>query len=81
MDSHNTHQSYKAPPSSSGGKKIGWKLLLILPYLGLCIPAVYARATPTLFGFPFFYWYQFLWVILTSLLLGLIYLKIKDPEN
>jgi hypothetical protein len=68
-------------PQSGGGKKIGWKLLLLIPYLALCFPALYARATPTLFGFPFFYWYQFLWVILTSILLGLIYLKLKDPQN
>jgi hypothetical protein len=26
---------------------------------------------PSLFGFPFFYWYQFLWVPLTSLLIYL----------
>jgi len=81
MHSHNTRQSYEAPPASKDGNKIGWKLLLILPYIGLCIPAIYARATPTLFGFPFFYWYQFLWVILTSVLLGFIYLKLKDPKG
>lgn len=63
------------------GSKTGWKLLLTLPYIGLCFPAIYARETPALFGFPFFYWYQFLWVILTSVLLGLIYLKLKDRED
>jgi len=66
-----------APPA---GKKTAWKLLLILPYLALCFPAFYARLTPTLFGFPFFYWYQFLLVVLTSALLGLVYFKLKDPE-
>ena len=81
MNSHNHGHDYKAPPSSKSGKKIGWKLLLVLPYIGLCIPAIYARETPTLFGFPFFYWYQFLWVILTSLLLGLLYLNLRDPEQ
>jgi hypothetical protein len=57
-----------------------WLLLLTLPYLGLCFPALYARATPTLLGFPFFYWYQFLWVILTSAILGLVYLRLRRPE-
>jgi len=61
--------------------KTGWKLLLLLPYIGLCIPPIYARATPAFFGFPFFYWYQFLWVFLTSLILGLVYLQIKDPKD
>ena len=54
-----------------------WVVLLVLPYLGLCFPQVYARSLPTLWGFPFFYWYQFAWVILTSLLLGIVYRKLK----
>jgi len=54
-----------------------WLLLLALPYLGLCFPAVYARTTPALFGFPFFYWYQFAWVVATSGALGTVYLKVR----
>ncbi len=53
-------------------------LLLILPYLALCFPQFYARSTPALWGFPFFYWYQFLWVIATSALLGIVYRKLKS---
>jgi uncharacterized membrane protein len=53
-------------------------LLLVLPYLGLCFPQVYARATPALFGFPFFYWYQIAWVVLTSALLGIVYRLTKS---
>lgn len=49
--------------------------MLLLPYLALCFPTLYARATPALLGFPFFYWYQFLWVILTSTILGVYYLR------
>ena len=61
----------------SNRTRTGWKMLLVLPYLGLCFPQVYARATPELFGFPFFYWYQFAWVILTAGMLGLVYKKVK----
>ena len=57
---------------------IPWALLLLLPYLGLCFPQLYARSTPALWGFPFFYWYQFAWVILASLLMGIVYRKL-DP--
>lgn len=56
-----------------------WSLwLLALPYLGLLFPQVYARSSPALFGFPFFYWYQFGWVILASLILGFVYTRIRD---
>jgi hypothetical protein len=51
----------------------GLLLLLVLPYVGLCFPQLYVRATPTLFGFPFFYWYQFAWVLLTSWILLVFY--------
>lgn len=53
--------------------------LLVLPYLGLLFPSLYARATPALFGIPFFYWYQFAWVILASLIMGFVYSRTKDP--
>jgi len=55
-------------------------LLLALPYAGLCFPSLYARATPALFGFPFFYWYQFAWVVLTSGLLYVVYRHFKTRE-
>lgn len=58
-------------------RKSKWLLLLLLPYLGLCFPQLYARATPALWGFPFFYWYQFLWVVLASAILGIVYTKLK----
>jgi membrane protein implicated in regulation of membrane protease activity len=62
-------------------KRSKWTWLLLLPYLGLCFPALYARNTPSLWGFPFFYWYQFVWVVLTSVLLSLVYRKLRDPRN
>jgi hypothetical protein len=65
-------------PTSVKKRTPAWVwLLLAAPYLGLCFPQMYARPTPALFGFPFFYWYQFAWVVLTSVLLWLVYRAIK----
>jgi hypothetical protein len=55
-------------------------LLLILPYPGLLIVALYNRATPELFGFPFFYWYQLIWVPITSVLIYIVYRGLPDDE-
>lgn len=55
-----------------------WYTLLALPYLGLCFPALYARASPALFGMPFFYWYQLAWVLGTAVLLAVVYVKVKS---
>jgi hypothetical protein len=51
----------------------GWYLLLALPFAGLLYPPLYARDSPELFGFPFFYWYQFAWVPATAFLTALVY--------
>ena len=67
-----------AEPAANSRRTSRWWLLpLLLPYAGLLFPQFYARQTPALFGFPFFYWYQFLWVILTSAILGMVYRKLK----
>jgi Protein of unknown function (DUF3311) len=55
-----------------------WNWLLVLPALALLFPALYARQTPTLFGFPFFYWYQFAWVLLTAAITALVYFLAKE---
>ncbi len=64
------------PSPTKSSRPLYW-LLLLLPYAGLCFPGLYARATPALFGFPFFYWYQFAWVVLTSILLYAVYRSLK----
>jgi hypothetical protein len=64
--------------TQSKRRRSPWALLLILPYLALCFPQIYARSAPALWGFPFFYWYQFFWVIAASALLGIVYRKIKS---
>lgn len=50
-----------------------WNWLLIVPAIGLAFPAVYSRSTPVLFGFPFFYWYQIAWILLSAVLTAIVY--------
>lgn len=56
--------------------------LLLIPYLGLlCVP-LYNSRDPELFGFPFFYWYQLLWIPITVLLTWLAYRRmLHDDAN
>jgi uncharacterized membrane protein len=49
-----------------------WMLLLV-PFIGLLWVPFYNSLEPTIFGFPFFYWYQLAWVPITSLLIWLVY--------
>ncbi len=49
------------------------RLLLLIPFVGLLWVPFYNFHDPALFGFPFFYWYQLLWVPISSLLTYLVY--------
>jgi hypothetical protein len=49
------------------------RVLLALPFIGLLWVPFYNQEAPSLFGFPFYYWYQLAWVPLTSLLIWLVY--------
>jgi hypothetical protein len=55
-----------------GGSKL-WNLLLIVPFVALLWVPFYNSIEPTLWGVPFFYWYQFLWVFITSALILWVY--------
>ncbi|MCI0465585.1 MAG: DUF3311 domain-containing protein [Beijerinckiaceae bacterium] len=55
-------------------------LLLLMPFAGLALVPLYNKAAPALFGFPFFYWYQLLWVPVTTLLIYAAYRKTKNDR-
>jgi hypothetical protein len=50
------------------GPAVAAGLLLLVPIVVLLIVPLYAREDPTLLGFPFFYWFQLLMVIVASAL-------------
>jgi len=56
-------------------------LLLLIPYVALLFPGLYARHDPVLWGFPFFYWYQFGWVIGGALLTGVVFLLRRSERT
>ena len=55
-----------------------WYALLLLPLAGLLFPPLYARSDPELAGIPFFYWYQFAWVIVAAVLTLVVYLVTRQ---
>jgi hypothetical protein len=56
-------------------------VLLTVPIVALAIVPVYSRDNPRLWGFPFFYWYQFLWVFLASAFTWSAYLVIRRARR
>ena len=48
-----------------------WAVVRVLLAVGIVVPLLvplYAKETPALFGFPFFYWFQFLMIPIVSAL-------------
>ncbi|ONI72155.1 hypothetical protein BWI15_18960 [Kribbella sp. ALI-6-A] len=43
--------------------------------------STYARDEPRLWGFPFFYWYQFLWVFLSAIAVSISYRLVIHEER
>ena len=54
---------------NSGGPIL---LLLLVPMLVLYVP-FYNRIEPTLFGFPFFYWFQLGWIFVSMIITAFVY--------
>ena len=54
-----------APPANKALLSVA-AVLLAVPVVALLWVGSYAKVEPTLAGFPFFIWYQFLWVFLCA---------------
>ena len=55
-------------------------LLLAAPVVALVWVSSYAKESPKLWGFPFFFWYQFLWVFLAAICTSIAY-RIVAPHT
>ncbi|MBV9194306.1 MAG: DUF3311 domain-containing protein [Solirubrobacterales bacterium] len=48
--------------------------LLVLECVVILVPSIYGRLAPKLFGVPFFYWFQLLWILAAMVITGIVYL-------
>ena len=56
----------------------------VLLTLGIVVPllvSTYAKDAPRLWGFPFFYWYQLLWVFISAILVSICYRLVSAEER
>jgi hypothetical protein len=55
-------------PPTRRGLLVAAGICLLIPLVALLWVSSYSKETPRLGGIPFFFWYQFLWVLITSML-------------
>ena len=57
----------------------GWLWLLAIPMLVLYVP-FYDTRDPEVFGFPFFYWFQLIWIFVSMGVTALVY-YVTEPRG
>jgi hypothetical protein len=57
-----------------------WYLLLVVPFIAVLWVPFYAGGSPQLAGIPYFYWYQFLWVLISAVLTAIVYFATREPD-
>ena len=48
-------------------KRLVWYVLLFIPFFVAIWVPLYNRVEPSLYGIPFFYWFQFVWIVVAAL--------------
>ncbi|MGQ0575141.1 MAG: DUF3311 domain-containing protein [Pseudonocardia sp.] len=66
--------------SRGRGRFSPWNLLLLVPLLMLVTPWINS-VEPQLFGLPFFYWVQFLWVPVGVVCVAIVNAMTRDGER
>jgi hypothetical protein len=70
-----------AEPTPPHRSPLAWAVALLLLLIGIAatlIVPIYARSTPKLGDFPFFYWYQLILVPVIAILAWLAYLLVRS---
>ena len=67
----------RTPPS----RRHGFHWLLILPGIAPLLTPLYNRIEPTLWGIPFFYWYQLACAVFAGIVVTFVYLVTKGRRS
>jgi uncharacterized protein DUF3311 len=76
-----SHRSEARRPRAHAATWIVVAVLLAAAVVGTLWVPFYNRSTPELGGFPFFYWYQLLWIPIVAILSWASYLLVKRIQR
>jgi Protein of unknown function (DUF3311) len=75
-----TRTSEPVTPPAAGRAR--WLyLLLLVPFIFILWVPFYSGAQPEFAGIPYFYWYQFLWILISAVLTAIVYFATREPEG
>jgi ABC-type transport system involved in cytochrome c biogenesis permease component len=79
---HGDDAQHRPPPRTRNPRV--WVLVGVLLLIPMVVPLLvntYAREEPALGGVPFFFWYQFLWIIIAVVLTTIAYRIVLRQER
>ncbi len=65
--------SSRDPNRPPYARRVAAGVLLGVPIAATLAVPLFDRVSPSLLGFPFFYWFQLVWVLLTGLCAGIAF--------
>jgi Protein of unknown function (DUF3311) len=63
------------------GVAVAVAVLILVPIVALMWVGSYAKEGPQLWGFPFFYWYQLMWVFIASGCTWLAWVLVRNARR
>jgi hypothetical protein len=69
------------PPERQKRGRWLWHGLLLVPFVGLLWVPFYNATEPRFGGFPYFYWYQFLWIGIGAVLTAVVYFATRGTDR
>jgi hypothetical protein len=75
------HPTTARPTRLPAATIVAVAVLLLIPCVALAAVPLYSRETPKLWGWPFFYWFQLMWVLITPVLTYTAYLLIRRARS
>lgn len=54
-------------------KRLVWHVVLFVPFFAAIAVPLYNRVEPSFYGIPFFYWSQFVLIVIAAAVTGLAY--------
>jgi hypothetical protein len=57
---------------------LAWYVPLLAPFVGTLWVPFYDSAEPRAFGVPYFYWYQFLWIVISAAITAVVYFGTRE---
>ncbi len=56
-------------------------LLLVIPFIAMLWVPSYNFVSPGFAGIPFFYWYQFLWIVVSAVITAIVYFATTNRSS